>query len=208
MKIRLTEYQYNRLLKEDDDSYLDGTYGFPNIGNKIDGFIAKLFVQLNKEGYSANDEFTKGDNNSNPFQNAYFGKVQNRIKLLMGYSSIEAVLLTYNYLITYWNEVDTAIKDEDISSLIGKPLTFYGELKHTCDTAYSGYVSGHGKGVVSSYATDIDDFIDKVSDGYVEIDIGDGEIESNNYTEWEFDSDWSYDMLDNLEIDEDEVYFS
>ena len=34
MKIKLTEQQYNRLLVENDKSFLDGNVDFPHIGNE------------------------------------------------------------------------------------------------------------------------------------------------------------------------------
>ena len=43
MKIRLTESQYSRLLKEDDKDFLDGMVNFKTIGNKVNFAIAKLF---------------------------------------------------------------------------------------------------------------------------------------------------------------------
>ena len=55
MKIRLTENQYKRLLKEDDSDFLDGNVNFRNVGNKIDKVISKLFCNLSKnDKYSPN----------------------------------------------------------------------------------------------------------------------------------------------------------
>ena len=48
MKIRLTESQYKRLLSEDNKSFLDGQVNFRNIGNKVDGFVAKCFEYIFK----------------------------------------------------------------------------------------------------------------------------------------------------------------
>ena len=48
MRIKLLESQYNRLLKENDKDFLDGTVNFKEIGNKVDKFIIKCFNFIRK----------------------------------------------------------------------------------------------------------------------------------------------------------------
>ena len=102
MKIRLTENQYKRLLKEDDKDFLDGEVNFKNIGNKVDRFIAKLFCNLVKnDKYKPNDLTTEKLKSSNPFKYGQLHNIKNRIIELGGYSDSESLLLTYNYVKFY-----------------------------------------------------------------------------------------------------------
>jgi hypothetical protein len=208
MKIRLTESQYKRLLKEDDEHFLDGAYSFKNIGNKIDRYIAKLFAKLNQEGFEKSTEFLDSIYySSNPLYEPYFQKLLKRIMLLMGYEEKEAVLLAYNYLMVYWDEVNELVQNGDVSSLIGKPLTFYGNFRHPVTTYFTGYITGYGIGEVTAYATSPDDFIDKVRENNNDVEDNTSDIDFDCYdVHWEYDSDGTSNMLDNVEFDDDEIY--
>ena len=95
MKIRLTENQYKRLLKEDDKDFLDGMVNFKNIGNKIDKPIAKLFSMVQKSGkFEPNIDFDlRNLVNTSPMSIDSFNKIAKRFKELMGYTNAEAILL-------------------------------------------------------------------------------------------------------------------
>jgi hypothetical protein len=174
-------------LKEDDEHFLDGEYSFKNIGNKIDQYIAKLFGKLNQEGFEKSTEFLDSlYYSSNPLFEPYFQKLFKRIMLLMGYEEKEAVLLAYNYLMVYWDEVNELVQNGDISSLIGKPLTFYGNFRH---------------------ATSPDDFINKVGANNAFVEDNTSDIDFDCYdVHWEYDSEGTDNMLDNVEFDDDEIY--
>ena len=49
MRVKLTEEQYNRLLKENDKDFLDGRVNFKEIGNKIDRFIIRCFKFIKRK---------------------------------------------------------------------------------------------------------------------------------------------------------------
>ena len=78
MKIRLTENQYKRLLKENDKDFLDGNVNFRNIGNKVDKPIAKLFCNLAKnDKYKPDDLTTEKLKSSDPFKYPQLKKKSN-----------------------------------------------------------------------------------------------------------------------------------
>lgn len=125
----------------------------------------------------------------------------------MGYEEKEAVLLAYNYLMVYWDEVNGLVENGDVSSLIGKPLTFYGNFRHPVTTYFTGYITGFGIGEVTAYATSPDDFIDKVRENKNDVEDNTSDMDFDCYdVHWEYDSDGTSNMLDNVEFDDDEIY--
>ena len=204
MKIRLTENQYKRLLKEDDKDFLDGMVNFKNIGNKIDTFIAKLFFITQKTGkFVPNIKFNMVIDT--PMRNDSFNKIVKRFQELMGYTNSEAILLGYNYCKMY-DEIVSANETGNWESLIGKPLEFYGKFSHPITIYHSGYITGYSSGRAETYATDYDDFIDKFEDGEVETTDNGDRIDYECY-DVDFETNWDYtsDSLGDVELDDDMI---
>ena len=137
MKIRLTENQYKRLLKENDKDFLDGNVDFKNIGNKIDRFISKLFcILVNNDKYSPKELTTEKLKKVYPFNEGQFNAIFDRIKELGGYTKSETILLTYNYIKLY----DTIVSLNEVgncNNLVGIPLEFYGKFSHYATIQHS-----------------------------------------------------------------------
>ena len=207
MKIRLTENQYKRLLKENDKDFLDGEVNFKNIGNKVDIFIAKLFCNLSKnDNYKPNDLTTEKLKSSNPFKYPQLKKIRNRIIELGGYSYSESLLLTYNYVKLYDTIVRLNEEDGNCNKLIGLPLEFYGRFSHYAAIQHSAYVSGYSDGSGEYYTTNYDDFIDKWENGEVElIDVGDNVDYECYDLYWETDWDNTYGNLEQYDFDVDNI---
>jgi hypothetical protein len=208
MKIRLTENQYKRLLKEDDSDFLDGNVNFRNIGNKIDKPIAKLFCNLMKnDKYLPNGMTTENLKSGEPSNNSQFSIIKNRIMELGGYTHSESILLLYNYIKLY-EEFDLGSNNLMIGcdKLIGTPLEFYGKFSHYANIQHTAYVSGWSTGSGEFYTTSYDDFIDKWENGEVEIIDTDDNIDYECYNlHWETDWDSTYDNLDRYDFDEDNI---
>jgi len=152
MKIKLTEIQYNRLLLENDKDFLDGQVKFPNIGNKVDKFIVKMYNYIHKE-YG----------NEGPWE-SYLTIIRDIFNL----SEQEARLLSYNYI-----EFSSKIKDGNYEKFIGNPLIFFGEFEFSGSVPVSGYVYGDiASGKYSGYGTSYKDFMSKLRKGdYEDVDV-------------------------------------
>ena len=206
MKIRLTENQYKRLLKENDKDFLDGNVNFKNIGNKIDRFISKIFCNLvNDDKYSPNELTTEKLKTTDPFIKGQFHDIFDRIKELGGYTKSETILLTYNYIKLY----DTIVSlngEGNCNKLIGLPLEFYGKFSHYATIQHSAYVSGYSDGSGEYYTTNYDDFIDKWENGDVELIDDGGNVDYECYDlYWETDWDNTYDNLYQYDLDVNEI---
>lgn len=207
MKIRLTENQYKRLLKENDKDFLDGNVNFRNIGNKVDKPIAKLFCNLAKnDKYKPDDLTTEKLKSSNPFKYPQLKKIRNRIIELGGYSYSESLLLTYNYVKFYNTYVPLSEEDGNCNKLIGLPLEFYGRFSHYAAIQHSAYVSGYSDGSGEYYTTNYDDFIDKWENGEVELIDDGGNVDFDCYDLY-FEPNWefTYDNLIQYDFDEDNI---
>ena len=204
MKIRLTESQYKRLLKEDNKDFLDGMVNFKNIGNKVDKSIAKLFSVVQKgDNYVPNIDFRKIIDT--PMRNDSFNKIVKRFQELMGYTNAEAILLGYNYTKMY-DEIVSANETGNWESLIGKPLEFYGKFTHPITVYHTGYVNGYSGGYAETYATDYDNFIQKLDSGEVETNDSGGDIDYDCYDiHFEYDWDHTSDNLQYIVIDDDMI---
>lgn len=210
MKIRLTENQYKRLLKEDDSDFLDGNVNFRNIGNKIDRTISKLFCNLVKSGkYSPNELTTENLKSGTPNQKPTFRRLTKRIIELGGYTQSEAILLVYNY-VKLCEEFDLGSDNLIIGcdKIIGLPLEFYGKFSHYVNVEYSAYVSGWSSGSGEFYTTSYNDFKDQWENGDVNVtDNDDGNIDYECYDlYWEPNWDATYDNLPDQDFDEDEIH--
>jgi len=206
MKIRLTENQYKRLLKEDDSDFLDGNVNFRNVGNKVDRFISKLYCNLVKsDKYSPNELTSESLKTKDPFTLSNFSNIFDRIKELGGYSNSESILLSYNYVKLY----DTIVRlneEGKCNNLVGMPLEFYGKFSHYANVQHTAYVSGWSSGSGEFYTTSYDDFIDNWENGDVEITDDGDNIDYECYDlYWETDWDSTYDNLYAQDFDKDEI---
>jgi hypothetical protein len=203
MKIRLTESQYKRLLNEDDKSFLDGDVDFTNIDNKVTPVIAKIFMVLKNKHFEPSSEYLKL---KVPLESQNFVKIAEEIRTITGYQNDEVILLTHNYCSVLWSVIENTV---DWKSLVGLPLEYYGKMNHPYSVNWSGYLSGWGDGSVSAYATNYDDFQQRVEDGDVEIEYENGEIDyEDRDIQWERNYDFDYDNLSDLEIDLNNISFN
>ena len=206
MKIRLTENQYKRLLKENDKDFLDGNVDFKNIGNKIDRFISKLFCNLvNNDKYSPNELTTEKLKTVAPFTKGQFHVIFDRIKELGGYTKSETILLTYNYIKLY-DTIVSLNEGGNCNNLVGIPLEFYGKFSHYATIEHEAYVSGYSSGSGELYTTSYDDFIDKWENGEVVLTDNGDNIDYECYDlYWETNWDSTYDRLGDQDFDVDSI---
>ena len=204
MKIRLTESQYKRLLTEDNKSFLDGQVDFPNIGNKVDKLIAKIFITLKKQNITPNLEYL---NLNHPTVSSTFKKIYSEIKLFDVFDDEEIMLLAHNYSSVLWYDIVEATEKNDLNILIGKELEFYGKFKYPIIVAHSGYIYGDSRGFASAYARDYDDFGRKLEDGLVdaEDDPNSGIDYDSGNIDWEPNWDHTFEMLSHSDIDFDNI---
>ena len=207
MKIRLTENQYKRLLKEDDKDFLGGEVNFKNIGNKVDRFIAKLFCNLSKnDKHKPNGLTTEKLRSSNPFMYTQLRGIKERITELGGYSNSESLLLVYNYVKLYDTIVHLNEEDGNCNNLIGLPLEFYGKFSHYAPIEYSAYVTGWSSVWGEYYTTNHDDFIDKWENGDVNLNDDGGHIDYECYDlHFEPNFEATYDNLYLNDFDANEI---
>ena len=179
MKLRLTEGQYKRLLSEDNKSFLDGQVDFKNIGNKVDGFVAKCFEYI----FRLRRTTTTADAN---MWRMYVGDFKKEFSLTMN----ESTLLSYNYLM--FND-----GTGDFKKFIGKPLEYFGNFSWSGFFPVSAYVSGEIAGEFTGYATTPEEFYSQLEDGEYENFIEKGGVEYNDYDlNWEYDNDYVGDSLE------------
>ncbi len=102
MKIRLTESQYNRLIKEDDKSFLDGDLDFMNIDNKVTPVVSKIYMVLKNKNFEPSIDYLRL---KNPIESITFRKIAEEIRNLTGYQNDEVILLTHNYCTVLWENI-------------------------------------------------------------------------------------------------------
>jgi len=203
MKIRLTESQYNRLIKEDDKSFLDGDLDFMNIDNKVTPVVSKIYMVLKNKNFEPSIDYLRL---KNPIESITFRKIAEEIRNLTGYQNDEVILLTHNYCTVLWEDIKNT---DDWKYLVGLPLQYYGKMNHPYSVNWSGYLSGWGSGSVSAYATDYEDFQSKIDEGEVEIDYDNGEIDYDDRDiQWERNYDYDYDNLSEIDFDLDNITFN
>jgi hypothetical protein len=203
MKIRLTESQYKRLIKEDDKSFLDGDLDFMNIDNKVTPVVSKIYMVLKNKNFEPSIDYLRL---KNPIESITFRKIAEEIRNLTGYQNDEVILLTHNYCTVLWEDIKNT---DDWKYLVGLPLQYYGKMNHPYSVNWSGYLSGWGSGSVSAYATDYEDFQSKIDEGEVEIDYDNGEIDYDDRDiQWERNYDYDYDNLSEIDFDLDNITFN
>jgi hypothetical protein len=205
MKIRLTESQYNRLLKEDDKDFLDGMVNFKTIGNKVNYAIAKLFIMMQREGkFIPNLDYLKL---RDPILSSNFRDIVKYIILMLSVENSEAILLAHNYSSFLRDKIVDATEKNDPNLLVGEPLQFFGKYKYPITYYWHGYINGVSSGDLECYATDDDDFTKKIDDGFYDV-----RENSNDYIEydmssvdWEPDDELTFHHIDSDNIDLDEL---
>jgi hypothetical protein len=205
MKIRLTEEQYKRLLKEDDRSFLDGMVDFKNIGNKVNNGIAKLFVMMQKEGKLKIDlgYLSIGD----PIYGSGFRDIVNYIILMLDIENSEAILLAHNYSSFLRDKIVDASEKGDPNLLIGEPLQFFGKYIYPINYYWTGYINGITDGNLECYATDENDFTKKIDAGNFEVseDANSNIDYDASDVSWEPDTDHTYDTIQTDDINYDDI---
>ena len=205
MKIRLTESQYSRLLKEDDKDFLDGMVNFKTIGNKVNLAIAKLFIMMQREGkFIPNLDYLKL---SNPIHSSSFRDIVKYIILMLSVENSEAKLLAHNYISFLRDKIVIASEKNDPNLLVGEPLQFFGKYKYPITYYWTGYINGTTSGDLECYATDDDDFTKKIDDGFYDViaDTGDYVDYEMSDVDWEPNDDYTFDTIESDNIDLDEI---
>lgn len=205
MKIRLTEEQYKRLLKEDDRSFLDGMVDFKNIGNKVNNAIARLFVLMQKEGKLKID--LKYLSSDNPFYHSSFSDIVKYIVLMLDIENSEAILLAHNYSSFLRDKIVDASEKGDPNLLIGEPLQFFGKYKYPITYYWTGFITGFSDGNLECYATDENDFTKKIDAGNFEVlkDANDYINYDASEVSWDPDTDYTYDAIQTDDINYDDI---
>jgi hypothetical protein len=205
MKIRLTERQYSRLLKEDDKDFLDGMVNFKTIGNKVNLAIAKLFVMMQREGkFIPNLDYLKL---SAPIYSNSFRDIVKYIILMLSVENSEAILLAHNYSSFLWDKIVIASEKNDPNLLVGEPLQFYGKYKYPITFYWRGFMTGYSDGDLGCYATDEDDFTRKIDEGIFELmENSDSDIDYDmGNINWDPDDDYTAASIESDGIDLDEI---
>jgi hypothetical protein len=202
MKIRLTESQYKRLLKEDDKDFLDGMVNFKTIGNKVNLAIAKLFVMMQREGkFIPNLDYLKF---RDPIYSNSFRDIVKYIILMLSVENSEAILLAHNYS-SFLRDI--ASEKNDPNLLVGEPLQFYGKYKYPITYWWTGYVNGTTSGDLECYATDDDNFTKKIDSGFYDVIANTSEYVNYEISdlEWHPDVDFTFETIESDNIDLDEI---
>jgi hypothetical protein len=205
MKIRLTESQYKRLLNEDNQSFIDGTVRFKNIGNKVDKAIAKLFIMMYEEGnFTPNLSYLRS---SNPyFYDPHFRKIIDYIALTLFVTKEESILLAHNYSSVMWDKIREASENNDITILVGEPLQFFGKYVYPTTVLYNGYVTGMADGIIECYATDTNNFKEKIDSGLYELEGSTDTIDYDSFSiDWELEQDYTHETIQDEDIELDRV---
>ena len=200
MRIKLRESQYNRLLKENDKDFLDGSVNFKEIGNKVDKFIIKCYNFIRKQYPNFNHL-------------RYIPTVSQKVAQDLAIPNAVSLVICYNYILL-WDKLDPKNYEGDLSEFLGQPLEFYGEFELSEEIPVRGYLSGYQMGKYTGYATNEEDFLDQLEDGeYSNYDTTDSYVNYDGVDiDWEVDEgyiddfisqrvgDYRDDMEDNVEL--------
>ena len=132
MRIKLLESQYNRLLKENDKDFLDGTVNFKEIGNKVDKFIIKCFNFIRKRY-------------PNFKQLGDIPMISKKVAQDLAIPNAVSLVICYNYYLMN-NKINPENYEGDFSEFLGEPLEFYGEFELHEDIPLRGFLSGYQMG--------------------------------------------------------------
>jgi len=202
MRIKLRESQYNRLLKENDKDFLDGTVNFKEIGNKVDKFIIRCYNFIKK----------RYPNFKQLRDVPMFSK---KISQDLVIPNAVALVICYNYYLIN-SKINPEKYEGDFTEFLGEPLEFYGEFELHEDIPLRGFLSGYQMGTYTGYATNQEEFLTQLENGdyydydvddaqYVEYDGGDiqWEIDEGYIDDYIsdriYDNDWE-DIVDNVNL--------
>ena len=184
MKIKLTEGQYNRLLKENDKDFLDGSVNFKEIGNKVDKFIIKCFNFMKKQ-YP----------NFKQLRDIPTYSIKLSKDLVIPRSV--CLVICYNYYLL-WNKINPTNYEGDLSEFLGNPLEFYGEFELNEEIPVRGYISGYQMGTYTGYASTEEEFLDQLEDGEyydMDVDMSSGVEYDGMNIDWDIDDGYIDDYL-------------
>lgn len=203
MKIIISESQYKRLLRE-NNTISELGISLPNIENSIDRFIIKIFQFLYKKNLIPDVSYL---NYSEPPLSSKFREIAKISREYIGLTLSESFIISHNYSSVYWNDIVSSSENNDWSSLIGKPLEFYGKFIYPTVIYYSGYLYGSAQGKAYAYGRNIDDFIKHKNEETVELDApNDWDISYDaGDTDWEVNWDGSYEFFRQDDIEEDNI---
>ena len=175
MRIKLRESQYNRLLKENDKDFLDGTVNFKEIGNKVDKFIIKCYNFIRKQY-------------PNFKQLRDIPMFSQKISQDLVIPNAVALVICYNYYLMN-SKINPEKYEGDFSEFLGQPLEFYGYWVYNDEIPLRGYLNGYQSGKYEGYATNQEEFLDQLENGeYYNYDV------TGNYVEYDgVDIDWEID---------------
>jgi len=180
MKIKLRESQYNRLLKENDKDFLDGSVNFKEIGNKVNKFVIKCFNFIRKQ-YPNFKELRDIPN--------YAWNLSKELAL----PKSVCLVIYYNYFL----KIDSEKYEGDFSEFLGEPLEFYGEFELSEEIPVRGYLAGYQMGTYTGYATNQEEFLNQLEDGeYYDYDTTDQYVEYDGMDiDWEIDDGYIDDHI-------------
>jgi hypothetical protein len=183
MRIKLRESQYNRLLKENDKDFLDGSVNFKVIGNKVDKFIIKCYNFIRKQYPNFNHL-------------RYIPTVSQKVAQDLAIPNAVSLVICYNYILL-WDKLDPKNYEGDLSEFLGQPLEFYGEFELSEEIPVRGYLNGYQMGKYTGYATNEEDFLDQLEDGeYSNYDTTDSYVNYDGVDiDWEVDEGYIDDFI-------------
>ena len=183
MRVKLTEEQYNRLLKENDKDFLNGTVNFKEIGNKVDKFIIKCFKYLKRQY-------------TNFKQLRDVSRYAKNLSEDMSLPFPVSLIICYNYYLL-WNKTNPSYYEGDFSEFLGEPLEFYGHWVYNDEIPLRGYVNGYQSGKYEGYATNQEEFLDQLENGeYYNYDVIGNFVDFDaSYIDWEIDDGYVDDFL-------------
>lgn len=183
MRIKLRESQYNRILKENDKDFLDGTVNFKEIGNKVNKFVANCYKYLKKQ----HPEF---------IQLRDVPRYAFMLSRGMVLPFPVCLIICYNYYLL-WNTSNPSNYEGDFSEFLGEPLKFYGKWEYNDELPLRGFLSGYQSGKYIGYAPSEEEFIDQLDDGeYYGYDVTSNYVDYDaSYIDWEIDEGYVDDFL-------------
>ena len=184
MRVKLTEEQYNRLLKENDKDFLNGNVNFKEIGNKVDKFIIRCYNFIRKQY-------------PNFIQLRDVPMYSKKLAKDLVMPDPVSLIICYNYYLL-WNKLNPQNYEGDLSEMLGEPLEFYGEYEIREEVPLRGYISGYQMGSYTGYASSEEEFLDQLENGeYYDMDVDDGygvEYDGTD-VDWEIDEGYVDDYL-------------
>ena len=183
MRVKLTEEQYNRLLKENDKDFLDGMVNFKEIGNKVDRFVIRCFNFIRK-------------NYTNLKQLNDVPMFSKKVAQDLVIPNAVSLVICYNYYLMN-NKINPEKYEGDFSEFLGEPLEFYGEFELSEEIPMIGHLNGYQMGTYTGYATNQEEFLDQLEDGeYYNYDTTDNYVEYDGVNiDWEVDDGYIDDYI-------------